>query len=101
MSAMLGSHYDPTVEDSSPEMDHREASVTSQGTINATFSVPGLVSVPCDGDPHTFTIANLELQAELSWVAVPRKDTKVHLKVSQIDKYRLLFTHNAVCRRRW
>ncbi len=75
------SRYDPTIEDSYAQMEYREVTVTSQGNVNATFTIPGLVSVPSDGELHTFTIATLDLQAELSWVAVPSKDTKVHLKV--------------------
>ncbi|KAF8891549.1 hypothetical protein CPB85DRAFT_1566203 [Mucidula mucida] len=78
------SRYDPTIEDSYAQMEYREVTVTSQGNVNATFTIPGLVSVPSDGELHTFTIATLDLQAELSWVAVPSKDTKVHLKVFSV-----------------
>ena len=55
--------------------------VTSKGDINATFQVPGLISVPTDGSTHKVTVCELELDATMSWVVVPKKSVKVHLTV--------------------
>ncbi|KAF9012156.1 hypothetical protein BDZ89DRAFT_1077476 [Hymenopellis radicata] len=91
-SVAMAAASEPTIQDSYPQMDYRKVAVTSQGNVNATFTIPGLVSVPSDGELHTFTIATLDLQAELSWVAVPNKDPKVHLKakVTNSSEYTLL-----------
>jgi uncharacterized protein (TIGR02231 family) len=55
--------------------------VVSQGNITATFRVPGRTTVPSDGAVHSVTIAKLDLDAVLEWVAVPKKDPRTHLKV--------------------
>jgi len=52
----------------------------SKGNISATFQVPGLIHIPSDGIVHNVTIAKLDLDAKMSWVCVPKKDTKTHLK---------------------
>jgi hypothetical protein len=61
------------------------AVVTSHGNVNATFRVPGRVTIPCDNEAHNFTIVELELSAVMSWVVVPKKDTRMHLKVTPQD----------------
>ena len=60
---------------------HRGLDVSSKGNVSATFSVPGLMSVPSDGVGHMVTIVKLELAATMEWVAVPKVQAKVHLKV--------------------
>jgi hypothetical protein len=62
-------------------MKHEEAAVMSTGNVNATFRVPGLVTIPCDGAAHNFTIVELRPQAVMSWVAVPKREAKTHLTV--------------------
>jgi hypothetical protein len=62
-------------------MGYSGASVTSKGNVSATFRVPGLVTIPCDGDAHNFTIVELALKAAMSWVSVPKIDPKTHLNV--------------------
>jgi hypothetical protein len=62
-------------------MEYAGASVTSKGSVSATFRVPGLVTIPCDGDAHNFTIVELTLKAAMSWVSVPKIDPKTHLNV--------------------
>jgi hypothetical protein len=62
-------------------MQFRGASVSSKGNFSATFRVPGLVSIPSDGEAHNFTIVQLSLKAEMSWVCVPKADTKAHINV--------------------
>lgn len=64
------------------EMEYRGLYVSSNGTVNATFSIPGLITIPSDGQAHNVTIAQLELEASLSWIAVPKLDTKTRLNVS-------------------
>jgi hypothetical protein len=65
------------------EMLHSGAALTSKGDINATFRIPGLVTIPSDGAVHNFTIVELELEASMTWVSIPKYDTKTHLKVKQ------------------
>ncbi|KAF9077130.1 hypothetical protein BDP27DRAFT_1413583 [Rhodocollybia butyracea] len=49
---------------------------------HSVFQVPGLISVPCDNQAHNITIIELnkEIDAKLLWFAVPKMDTRVHLK---------------------
>ena len=58
--------------------------VVSQGNITATFRVPGRTTVPSDGALHSVTIAKLDLDAVVEWVAVPKKDPRTHLKVKRL-----------------
>ncbi|KAL0570837.1 hypothetical protein V5O48_011120 [Marasmius crinis-equi] len=88
--------YDPTIEDSyggaAVMMDYATTEVTSKGSISATFRVPGLVTIPADEGEHTFTIVELELEAGMTWYAVPKVDTRVHLKakIKNNSEYALL-----------
>ncbi|KAJ7914298.1 hypothetical protein B0H13DRAFT_2462207 [Mycena leptocephala] len=70
----------------------RGASVSSKGNFSATFRVPGLVSIPSDGEAHNFTIVQLSLKAEMSWVCVPKADTKAHInaRITNASEYTLL-----------
>ena len=65
----------------SPRMAVNSALVVSQGNITATFRVPGRTTIPSDGASHSVTIAKLDLDAVVEWVAVPKKDPRTHLKV--------------------
>lgn len=90
MSSILGGPLPPPMarqreEASESEIDsiqHRGLQVSSKGAVSAAFGVPGLISIPSDGVGHIVTIVKLSLDAEMSWVCVPKKDTRVHLKVS-------------------
>ncbi|KIM37386.1 hypothetical protein M413DRAFT_273699 [Hebeloma cylindrosporum] len=62
------------------QIRHRGLQVSSKGNVSATFGVPGLINIPSDGVGHSVTIVKLELDATMSWVCVPKKDGKVHLK---------------------
>jgi len=75
-----------------PGMGYAGASVTSKGNVSATFRVPGLVTIPCDGDAHNFTIVELSLKAAMSWVSVPKMDPKTHLnaRITNASEYTLL-----------
>ncbi|KAJ7064632.1 hypothetical protein C8F01DRAFT_1127536 [Mycena amicta] len=68
------------------------ASVTSKGNVSATFRVPGRVSIPSDGEAHNFTIVELSLKATMSWVTVPKVDTKAHItaRITNASDYTLL-----------
>jgi len=66
-----------------PNMAVTSALVVSQGNITATFRVPGRTTVPSDGAVHSVTIAKLDLDAAMEWVAVPKKDPRTHLKISR------------------
>jgi hypothetical protein len=60
----------------------RLAVLKAKGNVSATFQVPGMISIPSDGDAHNVTITELKLSASMSWVCIPKMDTKVHLKVN-------------------
>ncbi|KAJ7101545.1 hypothetical protein B0H15DRAFT_919820 [Mycena belliarum] len=79
-------------DDGLPALSVRGASVTSKGNISATFRVPGLVSIPSDGEAHNFTIVQLKLKAAMSWVCVPKVDTKAHInaRITNASEYTLL-----------
>lgn len=68
-------------DDDGPVMAARHVQVSSKGNINATFSIPGLISVPSDGETHNVSITKLNLDASMSWIVVPKKSTKAHLTV--------------------
>ncbi|TDL23087.1 hypothetical protein BD410DRAFT_814727 [Rickenella mellea] len=82
--------------DDEPSMAHREIGVSSTGNVSATFQVPGLITVPSDGQQHNVTIVQLKLDATLSWISVPKEDTKTHLKarIKNASDY-TLFSGNA------
>ena len=63
-------------------VQERGLDVSSQGNVSATFQVPGLISIPSDDIFHNVTITKLSLDAMMSWVCVPKNDTKTHLNVS-------------------
>jgi uncharacterized protein (TIGR02231 family) len=51
-----------------------------------------MISIPSDGDAHNVTITQLALNAKMSWICVPKEDTRVHLnaKVKNASEYTLL-----------
>ncbi|KAF7310474.1 hypothetical protein HMN09_00589800 [Mycena chlorophos] len=73
-------------------MSVAHTNVSSQGNVTASFQVPGLVSIPCDGQAHNFTIVELDLKAAMSWVSIPKVDPKAHLsaRVVNASEYTLL-----------
>ncbi|KAH8930448.1 hypothetical protein BT69DRAFT_1255379 [Atractiella rhizophila] len=75
------------------------AAVTTQGSMSATFDVPGRTTVlSASGtsdeqeEGKTVTIAELNLPATLEWIAVPKVVEKVYLnsKVKNKSDYQLL-----------
>ncbi|KAH8083291.1 hypothetical protein BXZ70DRAFT_900822 [Cristinia sonorae] len=79
-------------DDTAESVGFRELTVSSKGNISATFAVPGLMSIPSDGTGHNVTIATLAMDATMSWVCIPKKDTRVHLnaKIKNASEYTLL-----------
>ncbi|RXW13249.1 hypothetical protein EST38_g12604 [Candolleomyces aberdarensis] len=77
---------------SADAIQHRGLEVSSKGNITATFSVPGLMTIPSDNVAHKVTIVKLSLDATMEWVSVPKRDAKVHLKavVKNASEYTLL-----------
>jgi hypothetical protein len=79
--AERGERLDSLGSISKPLMAHAGSDVQSRGNVSTTFKVPGVVTIPSDGEKHTFTIVQLNFEAEMSWVVIPKKDLRVHLKV--------------------
>lgn len=73
--------YSPSSYEEEDGMEHRELEVSSKGNISATYRVPGVITIPSDNASHNFTVVQLRLDASMSWVVVPKVDTKTHLKV--------------------
>jgi hypothetical protein len=67
---------------SASSIDNRDFLVSSKGDINASFSVPGLISIASDNDARNVTIVKLALDASMSWISIPKKEAKAHLTVS-------------------
>ena len=67
-----------------PPIRNRGLVVSSKGDITATFSVPGIITIPSDDASHNVTITELELDAEMSWISVPKKSPKAHLTVRSL-----------------
>ncbi|KAF8340034.1 hypothetical protein F5887DRAFT_979609 [Amanita rubescens] len=68
------------------------ATVTSKGNVSATFDVPGIITIPSDGAAHNVNIVKLNLEAIMSWVAVPKYDarTRLNAKIKNASEYTLL-----------
>ncbi|KAF8150953.1 hypothetical protein B0H34DRAFT_665975 [Crassisporium funariophilum] len=59
--------------------------ITSKGNVSATFRIPGMTTIPHedeDDEMHNVTIADLDLEAVMSWVCIPKGDQRVHLKAT-------------------
>lgn len=68
-------------EDTESPIMHRETVVAKQGNLNASFQVPGFITVPSDGEVHTVTVVKLPMEATMAWIGIPRAAPKVHVKV--------------------
>ncbi|KAM6493926.1 protein of unknown function (DUF4139) domain containing protein [Amanita muscaria] len=70
----------------------RRADVSSKGNVSATFTVPGIITIPSDGTAHNVTVAELKLGATMSWVVVPKIDARARLsaKIKNASDYTLL-----------
>ncbi|KAL0946119.1 hypothetical protein HGRIS_012384 [Hohenbuehelia grisea] len=85
----LTSYFDMAA---SAPMQHAELNIAAQGAMSATYQVPGLISIPSDGQEHSVTIVQLQLDATMSRVSIPRAETRVHLKakIKNASEYTLL-----------
>ncbi|KAF9258853.1 hypothetical protein L218DRAFT_709110 [Marasmius fiardii PR-910] len=72
------------------DMERAVSRVTSQGSISATFRIPGFVTIPSDGGERSFTIVELALNAAMTWFSIPKIDTRVHLKIQNESEYTFL-----------
>jgi uncharacterized protein (TIGR02231 family) len=73
-------------------LSFRTAAVSSKGNVSASFTVPGIITIPSDATAHNVTITELKLDATMSWVAVPKLDTRVRLsaKIRNASDYTFL-----------
>ncbi|KIM43920.1 hypothetical protein M413DRAFT_25436 [Hebeloma cylindrosporum] len=62
--------------------EHQVTQITSTGSVNATFRIPGRTTIPTDGEEHSVTIADLKLDAKVTWVCIPKTDTRGHLEAN-------------------
>ncbi|KAF4622102.1 hypothetical protein D9613_009536 [Agrocybe pediades] len=75
------------------DLSFQASDVTSTGHVNATFRVPGLSTIPADGEEHGVVIAELDdLDAIVGWVCIPKFGTSVHLeaRVTNTSAYTLI-----------
>ncbi|KAG9226900.1 hypothetical protein CCMSSC00406_0003427 [Pleurotus cornucopiae] len=42
--------------------------------------IPGFITVPGDNEVHTVTVVELQLEAAMAWIGIPRAVPKVHIK---------------------
>ncbi|WP_427892791.1 DUF4139 domain-containing protein [Kribbella sp. GL6] len=56
-----------------------------QGVTAATYTPPRPVAVPADRASHRATIAVLDLDAQLDYVAAPARSTDVHLRATVVN----------------
>jgi hypothetical protein len=61
--------------------EHQTTQVTSVGSVNATFRIPGRTTIPSNDEEHSVTVADLRLDAKVTWICIPKGDTRVHLEV--------------------
>ncbi|TFK38940.1 hypothetical protein BDQ12DRAFT_745564 [Crucibulum laeve] len=73
-------------------LENRTTTISSQGNVNATYAISGIITIPSDGVAHNVTIAELDLNAEMSWVSVPKRDSRTHVnaRIVNISEYTLL-----------
>lgn len=55
--------------------------VTSNGELSATYPIPSPINVPSDGSKHNFTIREFDLFGQLTWILIPKYDTRTRLMV--------------------
>ncbi|KAJ3564033.1 hypothetical protein NP233_g8558 [Leucocoprinus birnbaumii] len=74
------------------EMATTVAAVQNKGAVSTTYEVPGLVTIPSDNENHSITIVELDLDAAISWIAVPKQDPRAHIqaKIANSSEYILL-----------
>lgn len=64
-----------------PRITQPSVVVSNKGSLAATFLVPGLITIPSDGDKHSVNVVRLKLEADILRSSIPRVNSRVHLKV--------------------
>ncbi|KAF9260039.1 hypothetical protein L218DRAFT_1003125 [Marasmius fiardii PR-910] len=63
-----------------------ETLVFPEGNVSATFKVPGGVTITSDNAVHQTLIADLKLEAKLSWNSIPKGDPNALVKAQLRNK---------------
>ena len=93
MSASLGgggdSAYDLMQEEFGSAMP---GTVVRDSALSVSYSVQGKATIPSDGLSHMVSVAELEFDSQIRYVAVPRVESVVYLQceVKNTSEYRLL-----------
>jgi uncharacterized protein (TIGR02231 family) len=67
------------------EAEHAEAAVEARGPA-VTFVVPGLPSIPADGEPHVVTVGSHRFGGELAYVVVPEHAEAAYLQAKAANE---------------
>ncbi|KAG6918187.1 hypothetical protein DXG01_015975 [Tephrocybe rancida] len=95
----MASSYASDVTDQNLDgMGAYDSHISSKGHVNATFQVPGSITIAGDGYSHGVTISELKLNVAITWFSVPKLDTSVFLeaKITNSSEYYLLGGHTNV-----
>jgi hypothetical protein len=65
-----------------PSLDPPMNEDSTPSNIAASFTVPGRMTILSEDGTSQVTIAEIPAAAELEWVCVPKRDTRVYLRVS-------------------
>jgi uncharacterized protein (TIGR02231 family) len=84
-AGLVGARFSVPDEEAEEELSVRMAVVNDEGAGSATFSIPGFSSIPTgtvqENQTHKVTITEVELEAELEWVVVPKASKNAFLSV--------------------
>jgi uncharacterized protein (TIGR02231 family) len=72
------------------EAEQAEAAVEARGPA-VTFVVPGLPSVPADGEPHVVAVSSHRFRGELAYVVVPEQAEAAYLRAKATNETELTF----------
>jgi uncharacterized protein (TIGR02231 family) len=72
------------------EAEQAEAAVEARGPA-VTFVVPGLPSVPADGEPHVVAVSSHRFRGELAYVIVPEHAEAAYLRAKATNETEMTF----------
>lgn len=72
------------------EAEEAEAAVETEGP-SVTYVVPGLPSVPADGEPHVVAVSSHRFRGELAHVAIPEHGDVAYLRAEAANETELAF----------
>jgi len=78
-----GSTLQDTKDSENPSFFTDPTTIVFETPIANSFTVPGKLTIPSDGDSHQVTVAVLPFTAKISYVVSPRIDPRVFLQVSR------------------